>query len=133
MSTSTVGTTGNKPVETEVTKSEKQESRDFSRGEFKRTERYNLMCQAFLTIGNADECADLLEALCTDKELTQMSNRFLVTKMIKENYTFREINDHTHMSSATIAKISEKMQVDNTIPKILDKLETTGKWDDRKL
>ena len=35
MSTSTVGTTGNKPVETEVTKSEKQESRDFSRGEFK--------------------------------------------------------------------------------------------------
>lgn len=32
MKNSTVGTTGNKPVETEVTKSEKQESHDFSRG-----------------------------------------------------------------------------------------------------
>lgn len=98
-----------------------------------RTERYSLMCQAFLSAGNADECADLLEALCTDKELKQMANRFLVTKMLKENYTFREINDHTHLSSTTIAQISKKMQADDTIPKILDKLETTGKWDDRKL
>ena len=91
------------------------------------------MCQAFLSAGNADECADLLEALCTDKELKQMANRFLVTKMLKENYTFREINDHTHLSSATISKISEKMQSDDTLSMILDKLEISGRWDDRKL
>lgn len=36
MKNSTVGTTEIKPVETEVTKSEKQESRDFSRGRFKK-------------------------------------------------------------------------------------------------
>lgn len=35
MKNSTVGTTEIKPVETEVTKSEKQESHDFSRGRFK--------------------------------------------------------------------------------------------------
>lgn len=34
MKNSTVGTTEIKPVETEVTKSEKQESHDFSRGRF---------------------------------------------------------------------------------------------------
>lgn len=98
-----------------------------------RTERYNLMCQAFLNLTDAEECADLFENLCTDKELSIMANRFLVAKMLKEHYSYDEIEKHTHISSATIAKLAAKITSDCPLNKALDRLEITGKWDDTKL
>lgn len=56
---------------------------------------------------SAEECAKLFEDLCTVKELSDMSQRLEVARLLKEGKNYREICEQTGASTATICRVNK--------------------------
>lgn len=69
-------------------------------------ENKDLLTKAILSLETPEEVYELLIDLTTERELAELSNRFRIAKMLKDNYTFKEIEQETKASSATISRVS---------------------------
>ena len=56
-----------------------------------RTPAVDGLCDAILSLQNRDECYRFFEDVCTVNELTSLSQRFAVAKMLTEKKTYLEI------------------------------------------
>lgn len=89
-----------------------------------------LLARAFLTVTTEEECVELFKDICTEKELEEMSNRFLIALMLYERKTFVEIEERTRSSSATISRVNRSLKLGSGYREVLDKVLTA--WQDEQ-
>lgn len=65
-----------------------------------------MLLDAVLTLKTRDEAYLLFEDLCTVAELTAMSQRYRVARMLREKQTCQQIVRKTGSSTATIARVN---------------------------
>ena len=69
--------------------------------------KFQELFEALAKVTTADECAKLLEDLCTVKELADMTQRLEVARLLKEGKNYREICEKTGASTATICRVNK--------------------------
>ena len=63
------------------------------------------LCNAVLQLKTVEECYQFFEDICTISELTAMSQRLEVAKMLQKRHTYDEIVSRTGASTATISRV----------------------------
>lgn len=63
--------------------------------------------EAILSLKNIDECYRFFEDVCTVGEISAMTQRIIVAKLLSEKETFSSIADKTGASSATISRVNK--------------------------
>ena len=81
----------------------------------------NELYELFVSIKNAEDCKDLLEDLCTYKEVEQMAERVRAAKLLMEGKTYQEVISYTDISSATLSRISRCVQYGKGYSRLLKK------------
>lgn len=66
--------------------------------------------QAFVAIDSVEVCAELMEDLCTRKEVEQMAQRLRAAKLLMEGKTYTQVIEQTNISSATLSRVSRCVQ-----------------------
>ena len=62
--------------------------------------------EVIVQLGERQECARFFRDLCTLTELKAMSERWEVAQLVARDITYREINELTGASTATITRIA---------------------------
>ncbi len=62
------------------------------------------------SLKTADDCAALLEDLCTEKEIEQMSQRIKAAKLLLQGMTYNQVMRQCEISSATLSRVSRCVQ-----------------------
>lgn len=70
----------------------------------------NDLYELFVSLSSVQDCKDLLEDLCTYKEVEQMAERIRAAKLLMEGKTYQEVIAETDISSATLSRISRCVQ-----------------------
>ncbi len=71
------------------------------------TEEAEALIEAFLALRTSEEAARFLRDLCTHKELSDLSHRWTVARLIDEGLSYREISELTGASTATITRVGQ--------------------------
>ena len=64
------------------------------------------LCEALLSLKNAEEMSAFLHDLCTPAELEVMVDRWRVVPYLLEGVAYREIHDRTGVSVTTIGRVA---------------------------
>ena len=72
-------------------------------------ENFDFLYECILKLQTAEECAKLFEDLCTVPELKAISQRIVVAKMLTEGKVYKEIEDVTGASTATISRVKRSL------------------------
>ncbi|RDI98267.1 DNA-binding transcriptional regulator [Dyella solisilvae] len=64
------------------------------------------LCDALLSLKNADEMSAFLHDLCTPAELEVMVDRWRVVPFLLEGVSYREIHERTAVSITTIGRVA---------------------------
>lgn len=75
------------------------------------SENLDLLIKGFLTVENAQECADFLDDLCTTTELKAISQRIAVAKMLLDNCVYSDIVKTTGASTATVSRVKRSLSM----------------------
>ena len=67
----------------------------------------DMLFKAVLELQNIDECYKFFEDIATITELTAISQRIQVAKMLKEKKVYTEIAEVTGASTATISRVNK--------------------------
>lgn len=81
----------------------------------------NDLYELFVSLSSVQDCKDLLEDLCTYKEVEQMAERIRAAKLLMEGKTYQEVIAVTDISSATLSRISRCVQYGNGYSRLLRK------------
>ena len=82
------------------------------------------LIQAILMLQTQEECLSFFEDLCTVSELQEMARRLQAAKMLKSNYVYSDIAEHTGLSTATISRVNRCLKYGNDgYRTILERLE----------
>ena len=73
------------------------------------TDAVDQLFEAVLSLQNKEECYLFFEDVCTVNELTSLSQRFAVAKMLTEKKTYLEIAQETGASTATISRVNRAL------------------------
>ena len=65
------------------------------------------LIRAIMLLETEQECLDFFEDICTIKELQDMSQRFLVAKMLNDGEKYQKIEEETGASTATISRVNK--------------------------
>ena len=71
------------------------------------------LCEALLSLKNADEMSDFLTDLCTPAELEVLVDRWRVVPYLLENLSYREIHERTAVSITTIGRVARYLNQGN--------------------
>ena len=72
------------------------------------------LIEAFLALENADECRRFLMDICTPKEIADLSERWLIARLLDEGKSsYREIHAETGVSVTTIGRVARFLQQEN--------------------
>lgn len=83
------------------------------------------LCAALLALRNADECRRFLHDLCTPKEIADLSDRWLVARLLDEGaLSYRAIHDQTGVSVTTVGRVARFLEQEDFqgYRRILDRL-----------
>jgi len=69
--------------------------------------------KAILQLKTEEECRAFLEDLCTVNELSAISQRLYVAKLLCEKHVYNDIVKMTGASTATISRINRSLQFGN--------------------
>ena len=64
------------------------------------------LCEALLSLKNAEEMAAFLRDLCTPSELEVLIDRWRVVPHLLEGVSYREIHERTAVSITTIGRVA---------------------------
>lgn len=70
------------------------------------TEGYKLLIKALVAIDNEEECGAFLDDLMTRKELSDITQRLEVAKLLSEQTVYNKIVEQTGASTATISRVN---------------------------
>ena len=68
-----------------------------------------MLSEALLSLKTPQECANLLEDLCTMSEIKAMAQRIEVARMLSENVVYSDIVRTTGASTATISRVNRAL------------------------
>jgi TrpR-related protein YerC/YecD len=71
-----------------------------------RTDQTTALFEAVLTLETPDEAAQFLRDLCTLHELEELTQRWLIVRLLVQGLPYREIADRTASSTATVTRIN---------------------------
>jgi TrpR-related protein YerC/YecD len=72
------------------------------------------LIEAFLALETADECRRFLMDICTPKEIADLSERWLIARLLDEGkLSYREIHAQTGVSVTTIGRVARFLQQEN--------------------
>lgn len=72
------------------------------------------LIEAFLSLQNADECRRFLMDICTPKEIDDLSERWLVARLLDEGkLSYRDVHAATGVSVTTIGRVARFLQQEN--------------------
>jgi len=72
------------------------------------------LVEAFLALENADECRRFLRDICTPQEISDLSDRWLVARLLDENkLSYRDIHAQTGVSVTTVGRVARFLQQEN--------------------
>jgi len=71
------------------------------------------LCEALLSLKNADEMSAFLGDLCTPSELEVLIDRWRVVPYLLENVSYREIHERTSVSITTIGRVARYLNQGN--------------------
>ena len=63
--------------------------------------------QAILSLRTIDEAAAFFRDLCTRRELTDLSHRWAVVRLLDQGLAYRDIAERTGASTATVTRINQ--------------------------
>jgi TrpR-related protein YerC/YecD len=61
--------------------------------------------RAILTLETVEECYRFFDDLCTIGEIKSLAQRLEVARMLKQGYTYSQIEEKTGASTATISRV----------------------------
>lgn len=73
-------------------------------------ENTSALFEAVLALRDPEEAAAFFRDLCTLKELSDLSHRWAVARLLDEGLPYREISELTGASTATVTRISQWLQ-----------------------
>ncbi len=73
----------------------------------------------FLSLKSEKDCDDLLNDLCTAKEIEQMAQRVRAAKLLLSGKTYSQVMEECVISSATLSRVSRAVQYGNGYKKLL--------------
>ena len=72
-------------------------------------EKVERLADAFLSLSDREECLSFFEDLFTGKEITELSARLEVAKLLKAKVNYIDIATLTGASTATISRVSKSL------------------------
>ena len=75
-----------------------------------RTKDTSALLRAVLALRTEDEAAAFFRDLCTLQELTDLSHRWAVVRLLDQGHPYRQIAEETGASTATITRINQWLQ-----------------------
>jgi len=66
--------------------------------------------EAVLTLRTEEEAAAFFRDLCTLRELTDLSHRWAVVRLLDQGHPYRQIAEEASASTATITRINQWLQ-----------------------
>ena len=69
--------------------------------------------QAILSLESIEECYIFFDDLCTVNEMKSMAQRLEVARMLREGFTYNQIEDETGASTATISRVKRCLNYGN--------------------
>ena len=71
------------------------------------------LCAAIASLSSAEEVQAFLIDLCTPQELSVLTQRFAVARMLWEEKNYSEITESTGASSATVSRVKRSIYSGN--------------------
>ncbi len=72
------------------------------------------LVEAFLALKNSDEGRRFLLDICTPKEIKDLSDRWMIARLLDEGkLSYREIHAQTGVSVTTIGRVARFLQQEN--------------------
>ena len=72
------------------------------------------LIEAFLALETADECRRFLFDICTPKEIADLSDRWMVARLlVGGKLSYREIHAQTGVSVTTVGRVARFLQQEN--------------------
>jgi TrpR-related protein YerC/YecD len=71
---------------------------------------FDILFETILSLQSLDECYTFFDDLCTIGEITDMRDRLEVATLLMNGKTYEQIEQLTHMSSATISRVNRCLQ-----------------------
>ncbi len=75
------------------------------------------------SLKSADDCRDLFQDMCTNKEIEQMAQRIKAARLLLDGKTYNQVIEETEISSATLSRVSRCVQYGNGYSKLLKQSE----------
>ena len=82
----------------------------------------NDLYKTLTSLTNEQDCKDLLNDLCTHKEIENMAQRICAAKLLMKCETYIQVTEKTGIASATLARVSDALKYGEGYKKILNKL-----------
>ena len=82
-------------------------------------EKLQDLCKVLCSLENEKDCMDLLQDLCTQKELENMAERVYAAKLLLAGSTYAQVMETSSISSATLSRVSRCVQYGKGYKKVL--------------
>jgi len=69
-----------------------------------------LLYQTLIKLETEEDCHDLLQDLCTKKEIDAMAQRVVAAQYLMNGKTYEQIIELTNISSTTLSRVSKCVQ-----------------------
>ena len=93
-------------------------------------DKRKMLAQAILSIESEEECFELLEDICTIKEVDDMANRFQIAPLLYEGKTFIDVENQTGASSATISRVNRCLKHGKGYRQIIERMFDQNEGED---
>lgn len=93
-------------------------------------DKRKILAQAILSIESEEECFELLEDICTIKEVDDMANRFQIALLLYEGKTFIDVENQTGASSATISRVNRCLKHGKGYRQIIERMFDQNEGED---
>ena len=93
-------------------------------------DKRKMLAQAILSIESEEECIELLEDICTIKEVDDMANRFQIALLLYEGKTFIDVENQTGASSATISRVNRCLKHGKGYRQIIERMFDQNEGED---
>ena len=93
-------------------------------------DKRKMLAQAILSIESEEECFELLEDICTIKEVDDMANRFQIALLLYEGKNFIDVENQTGASSATISRVNRCLKHGKGYRQIIERMFDQNEGED---
>ena len=84
-------------------------------------EKLQELYRIIASLEDAEQCRQLFEDLCTNKELEKMAERIYAARLLMEGNTYNQVIAQSDISSATLSRVSRCVQYGSGYSRLLKK------------